>query len=150
MRLQVVAGILRNEAGDVLITERVDDGPFHGLWEFPGGKIKDGESRISALKRELSEEIGVVPLDPEHFLHLQHDYPDRCVEIDFFLVSRWQNKLIGLEGQDMDWVGIGALDASILLPANQPVIEALQKRFPGVAADTNSYNSPHSGESFRS
>lgn len=147
MRLHVVAGILRNEAGDVLITERVDDGPFHGLWEFPGGKIKHGESKIDALGRELSEEIGIQAHDPEHFLHLQHDYPDRCVEIDFFIVSRWQNQPSGLEGQAMNWVGIGALDAGILLPANRPVIEALQNRFSGVPADTNSYNSPHSGES---
>ncbi len=58
-RLEVVAGILRDASGRVLITERIDDGPFHGLWEFPGGKIGVEETREAALARELSEEIGV-------------------------------------------------------------------------------------------
>ena len=128
MRLDVVAGILEDADGRVLITERVDDGPFHGLWEFPGGKIRDGESPTGALKRELVEEIGVEPLASTHFLSLQHDYTDRSVAIDFYLVERWQNEPQGLEGQALTWVGVDELDADILLPANRRVVEALQSR----------------------
>lgn len=128
MRLEVVAGILVDGDGRVLITERVDDGPFHGLWEFPGGKIHDGESPNRALARELTEEIGIEPLDCDHFLFLQHDYPDRSISIDFFIVSRWQNDPRGLEGQQMSWVAIAELDSSILLPANKPVVDALRMR----------------------
>jgi mutator protein MutT len=58
-RTHVAAGILRNAGGQVLLTERIDDGPFYGLWEFPGGKIHADETARIALKRELLEEIGI-------------------------------------------------------------------------------------------
>ena len=51
----VAAGILRDAVGQVLITERLCDGPFEGLWEFPGGKIHAGETSSAALRRELAE-----------------------------------------------------------------------------------------------
>jgi 8-oxo-dGTP diphosphatase len=51
----VAAGILRAADGRVLISERICDGPFDGLWEFPGGKIGDAETAADALKRELAE-----------------------------------------------------------------------------------------------
>ena len=125
-RLHVVAGILRDKAGRFLITERVDDGPFHGLWEFPGGKIGSNETTAAALDRELDEEIGVRPLRIEHFMSLQHDYPDRSVSIDFFLVTDWQNDPRGLEGQQLRWVEKADLAGEELLPADLPVIEALK------------------------
>jgi 8-oxo-dGTP diphosphatase len=126
-RLKVVAGILRDTSGRVLIAERVDDGPFHGLWEFPGGKIGIAETREAALARELIEEIGVQPLVSEHFMSLQHEYPDRHVSIDFFLVTKWQNEPTGLEGQELKWVSADALEAENLLPADLPVVEGLKR-----------------------
>lgn len=127
-RLDVVAGILEDADGRVLITERVGGGPFHGLWEFPGGKIRRGESPLSALVRELGEEIGIEALDTTHFISLQHDYPDRSVSIDFYLVPRWRKEPQGLEGQALDWVKVADIDAAILLPANLPVVDALRTR----------------------
>ncbi len=55
----VAAGILRDADGRILITERLCDGPFDGLWEFPGGKIGDDETALEALARELAEELGI-------------------------------------------------------------------------------------------
>ncbi len=127
-RLDVVAGILWNDADEVLIAERLGDGPFHGLWEFPGGKIDSGEHPGEALVRELSEEIGVSVLASRHFLSLEHRYPDRHVGIEFHLVERWENEPQGLEGQALKWVAIHDLEAAELLPADMPVIEALQSR----------------------
>ncbi len=125
-RFEVVAGILLDGDGRVLITERVDDGPFQGLWEFPGGKIDGQESLEAALRRELAEEIGVDTIASAHFMRLDHRYPDRHVGIDFYLVTEWLNEPTALEGQRMRWVSIGELDADILLPADLPVVEALQ------------------------
>ena len=124
-RLAVVAGILRDGAGRVLIAERLGDGPFQGLWEFPGGKIAAGEAPAAALARELAEEIDVCVLESRRFLSLEHDYPDRRVAIDFFLVDRWQRQPRGLEGQRLRWVAPADLGAANLLPADEPVIAAL-------------------------
>ena len=126
-RLRVAAGVLRDPGGRVLITERVGGGPFQGMWEFPGGKIGDGETPEQALARELSEELGIETLAVEYFMHLEHDYPDRSVSIHFFLVNDWQNEPAGLEGQALRWVPPALLSEQDILPADVPVIEALQQ-----------------------
>ena len=126
-RLDVVAGILLNERDEVLIAERVGDGPFQGLWEFPGGKIGTDEEPVAALSRELAEEIGIADIDSSLFLSLHHDYADRSVNIDFFLVHRWKREPVGLEGQALRWVAIEELSTADLLPADGPVVAALQK-----------------------
>ena len=126
-RLRVAAGILRDPCGRVLITERVGGGPFQGMWEFPGGKIGNGESPEQALERELSEELGVELHAAERFMHLEHDYPDRSVSIHFFLVDGWKNQPAGLEGQALRWVPPAQLGEQDILPADLPVIEALQQ-----------------------
>ena len=126
MRLQVAAGILRNTVGEVLISERIEDGPFCGLWEFPGGKIAAGETAELALRRELREELGIDVLVQEHFQSITHRYADRTVELEFFFVDDWQGEPAGLEGQRLRWVNITRLDAGELLPADAPLVAALR------------------------
>ena len=124
---EVAAGILRDARGRVLITERLGGGPFHGMWEFPGGKIGPDESAKQALARELVEELGIEVGDAKHLMHIEHGYPDRSVSIDFFVVSTWMNEPEGLEGQRLRWVEAASLADQNLLPADAPVIEALQQ-----------------------
>ncbi|MBT8100745.1 MAG: 8-oxo-dGTP diphosphatase MutT [Gammaproteobacteria bacterium] len=131
VRLQVVAGILCDADNRVLITERVDDGPFHGMWEFPGGKRAPGEMPEAALTRELQEEIGVTPRSYQFFMSLKHDYPDRLVAIDFYLVTTWNNEPLGLEGQELRWVEAHKLAGENLLPADQPIVSALSMQAAG-------------------
>ncbi|MDA0705507.1 MAG: 8-oxo-dGTP diphosphatase MutT [Proteobacteria bacterium] len=128
IRLHVAAGILRNEAGQVLITERLCDGPYNGLWEFPGGKIRTGESPDDALRRELNEELGVDAITVAPFMNLSHTYPDRSVELEFFLVDEWRGEPSGLDGQRIRWVPVAELDIAELLPADGPIVIALQER----------------------
>ncbi len=124
-RLSVVAGILQNGQREVLIAERLGDGPFHGMWEFPGGKIDECENAPTALKRELAEELGITVLESRFFMRLEHDYPDRHVGIDFYFVDRWSKEPRGVEGQALRWVRVEDLPSAKLLPADVPVIEAL-------------------------
>ncbi len=124
----VAAGVLCDPAGRVLIAERLDDGPFRGLWEFPGGKIAAGETSTEALARELAEELGIEVITCSSFMNLRHEYDDRVVSIEFFIVSEWNSDPVGREGQELRWVPAHALDARELLPADIPVIEALQQR----------------------
>jgi 8-oxo-dGTP diphosphatase len=116
---------LRDSCGRFLITERLCDGPFNGLWEFPGGKIGAGESASDALRRELAEELGIEVTSSQPFMDLHHEYPDRSVDLEFFVVTDWRGDPSGLEGQQIRWVDAGDLVAEQLLPADAPVIEAL-------------------------
>lgn len=125
--LNVAAGILCDAEGRVLIAERLGDGPFHGLWEFPGGKIASDESSLQALSRELAEELGIEVTACASFMNLHHEYEDRIVSIEFFIVSDWNSDPIGREGQALRWVPRERLDADELLPADVPVIAALQQ-----------------------
>jgi 8-oxo-dGTP diphosphatase len=124
----VAAGILCDSSGRVLIAERLGDGPFHGLWEFPGGKIGSGESSLEALSRELAEELGIEVTSCASFMNLRHEYDDRVVTIEFFIVSDWNSEPIGREGQALRWVPRDRLDADELLPADVPVIKALRQQ----------------------
>jgi 8-oxo-dGTP diphosphatase len=105
----------------------LDDGPFHGLWEFPGGKIISGETAQEALSRELAEELGIEVTISSSFMNLRHEYEDRIVTIEFFIVSEWNSDPIGREGQELRWVPTELLDANELLPANVPVVRALRR-----------------------
>jgi 8-oxo-dGTP diphosphatase len=123
----VEAGILCDADGRVLIAERLGGGPFDGLWEFPGGKIGSGETSAQALSRELAEELGIEVTECASFMNLRHEYEDRVVTIEFFIVSDWNSDPVGREGQALRWVPRESLDVEELLPADVPVIQALQQ-----------------------
>ncbi|MGD8378345.1 MAG: Nudix family hydrolase [Gammaproteobacteria bacterium] len=128
-RLEVVAGVLTDEQGRVLITRRPAGKPMAGRWEFPGGKRKSGESLQQALSRELTEELGVTPMRAEPLIRFAHRYPDRAVQLDFFRVTAWEGHARGLENQDLAWVAPEDLNRWDILEADRPVIQAL--RLPG-------------------
>ena len=123
----VAAGILFDSKGRVLIAERLGGGPFQGMWEFPGGKIGPDESAPQALSRELAEELGIEVTDCSSLMNLRHEYDDRVVTIEFFIVSGWSSDPVGREGQALRWVPKDRLETQNLLPADLPVIEALQQ-----------------------
>ena len=124
----VAAGILCDPKGRILIAERLGGGAFHGMWEFPGGKLAPGETSHQALSRELAEELGIEVTECSSFMSLRHEYDDRIVSIEFFIVSDWNSNPVGREGQELRWVPAELLDADELLPADVPVITALQQR----------------------
>jgi len=129
--LHVAAGVLIDGAGRVLIACRPAGKHMAGGWEFPGGKLADGETPLQALERELREEIGIEVLSAEPLLAYRHVYPERVVLLDVWLVSRYAGEPRALEGQPLRWVAVeGLLDAG-LLEADRPVVEALRMRGAG-------------------
>jgi len=125
--LRVVAGALCDGRGQVLIARRPADRHMAGRWEFPGGKVGDGENERQALVRELREELGVQVHEAQFCLRLSHAYPDRTVELSCWLVRRFTGEPRGLDGQELRWVQAADLSRQDILEADLPFIEALQR-----------------------
>ena len=122
----VAAGVLADGTGRVLIAQRPAHKHAGGAWEFPGGKLRDGESPREALDRELAEELGVVIRRAEPLIQYTHAYPDRDVTLCVFRVLDWDNEPAGVEAQPLRWVAVDELLAEGLLPADRPIVRALQ------------------------
>ncbi|MDX1454450.1 MAG: Nudix family hydrolase [Gammaproteobacteria bacterium] len=123
-RIRVAAAVLCD--GDrVLITQRPAGKAHAGQWEFPGGKIETGEPPLAALDRELREELGIAPASCRPLISLSHSYPEFDVELQFFLVTAWSGGLQAMEGQAMKWVSRARLHDEDILPADKPVLQAL-------------------------
>lgn len=132
--LHVMAGILRDATGRVLLAQRPPGKHLAGLWEFPGGKIEPGESPWHALVRELREELGIDVEDGKPLIRIPWRYEKGELCLDAWLVERWEGEPASMEGQALQWAQPGAVDLSILAPADRPIIQAL--RLPAVYAIT--------------
>lgn len=119
-----VAVLLRPD-GRVLLGQRPEGKPWAGWWEFPGGKIEQGEAALQALQRELHEELGTEAIDASPWLTRSFDYPEKTVKLHFFMVRRWSSDPHGKEGQKLVWQKPGQLTVEPLLPANAPILKAL-------------------------
>jgi 8-oxo-dGTP diphosphatase len=125
--LRVAVGVLRDPEGRVLVAERDARRHQGGRLEFPGGKCDPEEPGAMALARELQEEIGVTVTDSEPLIRVRHDYGDRRVELDTFLVTGWQGEPHGAEGQAIRWADPGQLTADRFPGANRPILAALNR-----------------------
>lgn len=126
-RIQVVAGVIQDAAGRVLIAQRPAGKPHAGFWEFPGGKQHPGETEPQSLARELREELGIevdiADLQPQ--MRLQHDYAERSVELAVWRVGRYGGEVNAVEGQALRWVEPAALKRMPMLPADGPIVDSL-------------------------
>ena len=123
--IDVVAAIVRDEAGRVLITQRTPGRSMAGWWEFPGGKIEPGETAAVALARELAEELGITVRGCRPYERLEHAYADRRVRLEVRAVTGYEGSPAGREGQALRWVAPRELPSAGLLPADLPVAARL-------------------------
>ena len=124
--IHVVAGILRDEQGRVLLARRPPGKHLAGLWEFPGGKCEPGESPEIALRRELAEEIGIEADAIEPLIAVPWHYPEKSVVLDVYDVRSWRGEAQGREGQALRWASVAELPALQMPPADKPVVAALR------------------------
>lgn len=126
MTSHVVAGALFDSAGRVLLAQRPAGKHMAGGWEFPGGKLEAGEARFAGLQRELREEIGVEAHAGEPLICYEHEFADRRVKLDLWLVTKFSGVPHSREGQPLKWVTLDELDHADLLEADLPMIAALR------------------------
>ena len=126
--LHVVAAVILDGDGHILIARRSLDKDMGGLWEFPGGKVESGENTTDALCRELEEELGIRPLSWQPLICIEHDYPEKTVVLDVWIVNSFSGEAYGREGQPVQWVELDALREFEFPDANLGIIEALLDR----------------------
>lgn len=145
--VEVAVGVVREADGRILMTSRPSPKVYAGWWEFPGGKLEEGETVEDALVRELSEELGLELLvsDISRLWSTEHVYAHASVRLHFCLVDPWHSDttqdrrgrsvgdcLAMREGQQACWLdfsggGLAGLAVPYpVLPASQPIIERLQ------------------------
>jgi 8-oxo-dGTP diphosphatase len=122
----VAAAVLLRGDGRVLLAQRLPGTPYAGYWEFPGGKAEPGETMRETLARELHEELGIEVTRAAPWLVQRYLYPHAHVELHFFRVFAWRGEPHGRDGQATAWQIPGAFDVEPLLPANAPILRALQ------------------------
>jgi 8-oxo-dGTP diphosphatase len=123
----VAACALVDADGRVLITMRPEGKPMAGLWEFPGGKVEDGERPEQCLIRELKEELGIFVSDAclAPLTFASHAYPDFHLLMPLYVCRRWQGTAAALEGQKLAWVRPNKLRDYEMPPADVPLISHL-------------------------
>jgi 8-oxo-dGTP diphosphatase len=123
--IRVVAGVVSDAAGRVLVNQRRPGQHMAGRWEFPGGKLAAGEDERAGLVRELREELGIEVEDARPLIEIRHRYADRDVVLHVWRVLRHSGEPHGLEGQPLRWLAPDELGTIDLLEADRPIVVAL-------------------------
>lgn len=123
-QIHVVAAVIRDPRGRILLARRTEGRDLAGLWEFPGGKVEPGEAPEGALVRELREELGIEATVMAPLICVPMDYPGKRLLLDVREVD-FSGQPRGLEGQALAWVPLHKLRDYPMPPADVPVVELL-------------------------
>ena len=126
--LLVVAVALIDADGRVLLTRRPEGKAMAGLWEFPGGKVEDGETPEAALIRELNEELSLDVSESclAPFTFASHGYDDFHLLMPLYLCRVWDGVVRPREGQQTTWVRPDRLRDYPMPPADKPLVAMLE------------------------
>ena len=103
-QVEVVAGVITDARGRILLARRTEGRDLAGLWEFPGGKREPDESAEAALARELREELGIEVDIGEPLIAVPQRYPHKRLRLDVRHIRAWRGSARGHEGQALAWV----------------------------------------------
>jgi len=125
--VHVAVGVILDSQDRVLITKRSEHAHQGGLWEFPGGKVEAGETVRAALARELAEELGIDIGSIKPLTKVSHDYTDKKVCLDVWIVRNYSGEPTGCEGQPLKWLQAKELKLYDFPQANTPIVNAVIK-----------------------
>jgi len=122
---RVVAGLIVQE-GKLLVCQRTRHQTMPLKWEFPGGKIEEGEQPRDALQRELDEELGIAAMIGDEVARIQHEYPNGgMVELRFYIVREYRGKLENRIFRDIRWAEPEELPKFDFLEADLTLVKDL-------------------------
>jgi 8-oxo-dGTP diphosphatase len=121
MKTVIVAAALTMEHGKLLVTQRKKDSSHGLLWEFPGGKVKEGEDPREALRRELKEELDVEVEVGRLFDAVFYSYPEFPILLLVYRCRVEKGSLKPIECHDLRWVTLKELEALAMPPADDPI-----------------------------
>ncbi|WP_237057669.1 8-oxo-dGTP diphosphatase MutT [Microbulbifer sediminum] len=124
--IHVAVGVVRRNDGRILIARRPGHLHMGGYWEFPGGKVEEGEQVGEALTRELHEEVAIRVTGLQPLTQIRHEYPEKTVLLDTWWVNGFSGDAEGLEGQEVRWVTVDELDDYRFPDANREIITAIR------------------------
>lgn len=125
-RVHVAVGVICGADGRILVTQRSQNQHLGGMWEFPGGKLEPGETVTEALSRELFEELAIRPVSQLPLCRIVHNYPDKAVLLDVWMVTQFSGDPDPQEGQPLRWLSLGQLNADDFPQANKAIIRYLK------------------------
>ena len=125
--IHVVVGVLLNDNHEVLIALRSAASHQGGFWEFPGGKVEEGESVECALNREFEEELGISVQVCTELTQIMHEYADKSVMLDVWRIEKFSGIPQGREGQVIEWRALSKLRAVDFPKANERIIRILNR-----------------------
>jgi len=123
--MTVVAAVVRDDQGRVLITQRPHDRHMGGLWEFPGGKVEPGEAPAEALARELREELALEVEVGAPLTFAVHEEPELRILLLFYTARIVGGTPAGVEGQSVRWVAASELPEYPTPPADAELVAQL-------------------------
>ena len=124
--IHVAVAVIKNPRQEVLVALRRPDSHQGGLWEFPGGKVEEGESVFTALQREIQEELDLSISAAFPFIKISHDYGDKRVLLDVWQVTEFGGTAIGREGQQIQWLPPVDMQEQDFPAANRRIIDLLK------------------------
>jgi len=122
--VRVVAAIIWCE-NKLLVTKRKPAGSAGGMWEFPGGKVRNGESDEAALYREIREELSIEIEIGHHFITRKHKYPEKTIDLACYIATFRKGSIKLTDHDDFQWCAPGDLCGLTFAPADRPVVERL-------------------------
>jgi 8-oxo-dGTP diphosphatase len=126
--VHVAVGVIKQD-DKFFLTKRLADSHQGGKWEFPGGKVEENETVHQALYRELKEEVAIETLTCTALMQISHDYGDKKVLLEVFVVDNFNGQAKALEGQQSGWFSLAEFATLNFPAANQAIIEKLLKNY---------------------
>jgi 8-oxo-dGTP diphosphatase len=141
---RVVAALIWKD-GKLLICQRTRHQPMPLKWEFPGGKIEEGEQPRDALRRELDEELGIAAVIGDEVARIRHEYPNgNAVELRFYDVREYSGELENRIFRDVVWAVPSELPTYDFLEADSELVRSLADSHSPLQSGSASYSSFHS------